>query len=305
MPETFPTLPNSKPVVRYPAEQIDQWNGIRDQYVSGATATRARRSRPKRRLIWECEVLKETEKDLIGGFISDVLEAGNDPFYLPWPVNNIWPPVIAPTLGQSAGGALGARTYYVKFTWSDAFAGQTTPSQEASLAVDANKHLTVDVRSWPRNVDHAKLYIGTASGVLYYSGRMLTSDETWTEDDTATAVNGDSAAGQKVLLVAATAGFQVGGVVRTNAGGPRQEDSIIASIQAGVSLTMVDNLAYEHLLIDADAVVTQVGLSTQAVPATENTLAETLLVHFVGEPAIPARTVGVWSLRFDLEEALP
>lgn len=302
---TFPILTNSRPVVWYPANQKDQWDGIRDRFVSGASASRARRARPKRLLSWTCEVSGEIDKDKIGGFLSDLHCSGGLSFYFPWPVNNVWPPSFAPTLGQVAGGAYGARTLFAKFTWADASTGETTASDEASLAVDAGKVLTVAVRSWPAGVDHVNLYLGTSTGVLYYSGRILTTDTTWTEDATATTVDADSASGQKVLNVASTTGFQVGGVVRINSGGPRQEDRIIGSIQAGVSLTVTANLTYTHTLGDADAVATQVCLSTQAVPPAANTLAEILRVAFASEPEIPARSVGIWSIAFDLEEVFP
>jgi hypothetical protein len=288
-------------VVWYPASQKDQWDGIRDRFVSGASASRARRARPKRLLSWTCEVSGEIDKDKIGGFLSDLHCSGGLSFYFPWPVNNVWPPSFAPTLGQVAGGAYGARTLFAKFTWADASTGETTASDEASLAVDAGKVLTVAVRSWPAGVDHVNFYLGTSTGVLYYSGRILTTDTTWTEDATATTVDADSASGQKVLKLASTVGFQVGCVVQIGI----SEACIIASIQAGTSLTMKQNLTATHLAITGESVTTTVGLATQAVPPAANTLSETLRVAFVSEPEIPARSVGIWSIAFDLEEVFP
>ncbi|MFA5380262.1 MAG: hypothetical protein WC455_31155, partial [Dehalococcoidia bacterium] len=69
-----------------------------------------------------------------------------------------------------------------------------------------------------------------------------------------TTVDATSAAAQKVLNVAATTGFAVGDVVLVNSGGARQELITVASIQAGVSLTAVYNLQYEHTAAQADAV---------------------------------------------------
>jgi hypothetical protein len=70
----------------------------------------------------------------------------------------------------------------------------------------------------------------------------------------ATTVDAASAAAQKVLNVAATTGFNVGDAILINSGGARQEWNEVATIQAGVSLTLVNNLAYLHTLAQADAV---------------------------------------------------
>lgn len=48
----------------------------------------------------------------------------------------------APTLGQQAGGALAATTYFVKLTWNYA-SGESLPGAEANLAVLINNVLTV------------------------------------------------------------------------------------------------------------------------------------------------------------------
>lgn len=75
------------------------------------------------------------------------------------------------------------------------------------------------------------------------------------EDTTyATTVDVDSAAGQKVLSVAATAGAIAGDSIIINVGGVRAEIHEINTVQAGVSLTLIDNLIYAHTLAQADAV---------------------------------------------------
>lgn len=51
-------------------------------------------------------------------------------------------PTTAPVLSQTAGGALGARTYFVKYTWEND-TGETIASSESSLAVSANNLLTI------------------------------------------------------------------------------------------------------------------------------------------------------------------
>lgn len=74
-----------------------------------------------------------------------------------------------------------------------------------------------------------------------------------------TTVNGDSAASQKVLNVAATTNFAVGDyvLIDPDASGGGTETKVIASIQAGTSLTMTENLTYDHTAVQADIVLRQ------------------------------------------------
>jgi hypothetical protein len=74
------------------------------------------------------------------------------------------PSAVEPTLGQVAGGALGARTCYVVFTWYDAAYGETKPSAQASLSVAANYYLTVTVPPLPSWVESWRVYAATTSG---------------------------------------------------------------------------------------------------------------------------------------------
>ena len=296
----FPTLTASRPVVFYPAEQTDQWDPIADEMTSGHVATRARWTKPRRRLRWVCDVLDETDKDIVMGFLYDRQVKGNEPFYIDNEISNIYPPYDVPDLDETAGGALAQRTYYVKYAWSDG-TNKTTPSQEGSQLVAANKYLTVDVITFPSGATEALLYIGTASGSVYYSGKITTSDTTWTEDSASTTVDDTSAAAQKVLYVAATTGMQVGGVLLINSGGAREETGIIASIDTGVSVTLVANLTYEHTLAQADVVETVIGNSAQDEPETTNALKENMYVLLMGNPKLVRnRPVNTWSLEFDL-----
>ncbi len=71
-----------------------------------------------------------------------------------------------------------------------------------------------------------------------------------------TTVDADSLSAQKVLNVAATTDFVVGDTVvidDTSAGGGREE-GVVASISAGVSLTMEENLQFTHTAVQADEV---------------------------------------------------
>lgn len=71
---------------------------------------------------------------------------------------------VAPTLGQVAGGAIAATTYYVKATYTT-LQGETVAGAEASLAVGANALLTVTIpASTDPRVTGAKVYVSTATG---------------------------------------------------------------------------------------------------------------------------------------------
>ena len=61
-----------------------------------------------------------------------------------------------------------------------------------------------------------------------------------------TNVDETSAADQKVLKVVSTDGYVAGDKVMINRGGVREEEGVIDSIQAGVSLTLKEDLTYEH-----------------------------------------------------------
>jgi hypothetical protein len=71
-----------------------------------------------------------------------------------------------------------------------------------------------------------------------------------------TTVDADSAAGQKVLNVTATTAFTVGDYVYVSKAGLEYKSEIckIASIESGISLTMVDNLVWAHAGADAETV---------------------------------------------------
>jgi len=71
-----------------------------------------------------------------------------------------------------------------------------------------------------------------------------------------TNVDATSAKDQKVLKVKATTGYVADDKVIINRGGDREEEGVVASVQAGESLTLVDNLTYEHTadaLTDVDS----------------------------------------------------
>lgn len=60
-----------------------------------------------------------------------------------------------------------------------------------------------------------------------------------------TTLDGAAAAGQKVVPVTSDTGFAVGDTVRVG-DGEKLELGVVASVQAGVSITLADNLTYDH-----------------------------------------------------------
>ncbi len=77
--------------------------------------------------------------------------------------------------------------------------------------------------------------LDTATGIEY--GRLYSNE---------TVVDETSAADQKVLSVAATTGYAATNKVIIGRGTDREEVSVVASVSSGVSITMVDDLTYEH-----------------------------------------------------------
>lgn len=73
----------------------------------------------------------------------------------------------APTLGSTAGGTLGATTYYVRTSYNlvnTQFTAESFPSEEVSLAVAADNLLTVSPGTIPAGVESWNVYVGTSSG---------------------------------------------------------------------------------------------------------------------------------------------
>jgi len=74
-------------------------------------------------------------------------------------------PTSSLTLSQKAGGALSARTYYIKYTWAND-TGETLPSTQQSIAVSANNIVTIAVgfSFIPSGAKSLKIYVSTTSG---------------------------------------------------------------------------------------------------------------------------------------------
>ena len=107
-----------------------------------------------------------------------------------------------------------------------------------------------DVTTGVRSVQAKGFPITSVRYVFADSGREFGI----TDDTVASTVDQDSALGAKVLYVASTTGFAVDDVLAIGESTARDETGVIASITAGVSLTLDDNLTYTHTATQADAV---------------------------------------------------
>lgn len=106
-------------------------------------------------------------------------------------------PTTAPTLSQVSGGALSARTYFVKYTWAND-TGETLASSQATISLSANNLVKVTLpvsSSYPSGATKINIYASTTSGsetlqdmidVDYQleTGSADWSDLSWTEPTT-------------------------------------------------------------------------------------------------------------------------
>ena len=92
------------------------------------------------------------------------------------------PPYGPPELGQVAGGALGSRTRYVKYTWSAGGLETLASYEYDDLAISSGYLLTVTVPIFPHNVTTVWVYVGPSAGTYYKQSIGIgTSGGTWTE----------------------------------------------------------------------------------------------------------------------------
>lgn len=89
---------------------------------------------------------------------------------------------------------------------------------------------------------------------LSYTHTVPGEEDPVTRTYAAAIVDADSAAAQKVLNVSHTAQFTAGEQVVVGLGTSDEEVCTIASLTAGASLTMVDNLRFEHTALEAHKV---------------------------------------------------
>ncbi len=304
---TEPHLPEVDGIIEvfsYPWDEEDTYEAEQTTFESGHIQARPRRSMRRRRFRLIAKYLRPLDMERIMGFLNDIKGGGNF-FYIDDRVNPVWPPYIAPVIDSVGGGASGSRTYYVKTAYTNTGGTQiTTPSQEASVLVPASFLLRIKTPDFAPTVARAHFYIGTASGVIYYSGYSAVPLSFWTQSEAATTVNALSPSGFDILNVTATTGFKIGDTIRVDAGGGGQEDHITKAFLTGpIRIQTEANLANTH--VATTPVATLVGLSTQAVPETTNGMTpQEVKVLLKNEPRPKLMAAKVYSISMDLDELL-
>jgi len=100
------------------------------------------------------------------------------------PAAALSPSVADPTtpaaLSETPGGALDAVTYFVTYTYTNAN-GETLPSPEASLAVDASNLLVVASPDPSAGATAWNVYVSTASGVEALQASGMAIGSPWAE----------------------------------------------------------------------------------------------------------------------------
>ena len=169
---TFPVTPE------FVYTLTENYSTIQTPFESGHVQIRARWQRPRRhfRCVWKNATLAERD-DIIAFFKEHKGPATSFIFSVP---DMVAPPWAAPSLAEYASGSLSADTYYVAFTWGDG-TNETTISAEGSIAIGASKGIDVTIPLFPSGVDRARIYIGIATGVLYYQGNETESGGTYTQ----------------------------------------------------------------------------------------------------------------------------
>lgn len=175
------TIPTFSPATNPSYEYTESRALVTDRVglSRGYEEERRQTLRPLRRVALQWEALGESDLEYIQSFL-DSLEGSRGPFY--WtPIEKVpSPSAILPTLGQVSGGSLSSRTIYVVSTWYDATYGETRESGRSSLAVDANKYLTVSIPVLPARVGSWRVYASTSSGSECLQA-TVTGSRTWTQ----------------------------------------------------------------------------------------------------------------------------
>lgn len=160
-------------------------------------------------------------------------------------------PTTAPTVGTTSGGSLGARTYYVVYTWKND-TGETIASSESTQVLTDGQLLTfahpyTDTYGPPTGAKLVNVYVGTSSGAETLQASLPTAWQqetqdvstntfgpiTWTEPTTGLV------AGAALPVANTTATIMKYGIYEetTEAGGPHYINSYHNNQFYGVSKT--------------------------------------------------------------------
>ena len=271
--KSFPTI--TPGWMSLPIEVDVDWQTIVTPTEMGQYGTRDEYTRALRTFKIPNKIISQRNEEIILGFYNEVRNTTEFNWTSSEKVVSPWE---APTLTSGGVSTLGARTLYVVYTWGDG-TYETLYSQEASQAVGNTELLSVNVPWFLPSVTQCNIYIGTVSGTLHRVATLSTDGGTWTEAET--AVNGDSASGQKVLNVTSSTGFVAGDYIVINSGGGREEIHEIDTVGVG-TITVTQNLTYTHTALDGDKV--NHDYTSGASPPTSNNFTEIVEVKFSGKP---------------------
>lgn len=163
-------------------------------------------------------------------------------------------PTTAPTLSQVSGGALSARTYYVKYTWANA-TGETVASTEANISLSANNlaKITLPTTAYALGTTKINIYISTITNTetlqgyidvdaQIESGEADWSNLTWTEPTTG-LVTGAALPGSNTTKHLMLYGvYEVAG-----ASGPNLANQYSNNLFYGVTTEIVSNSSYNRV----------------------------------------------------------
>jgi hypothetical protein len=89
-------------------------------------------------------------------------------------------PDIAPVLSETADGVLPATTYYVKYTYANS-TGETLPSPESTLSVDADNVLVVASPAAREGATLWNVYVSTITSIETQQASGIALGTNWTE----------------------------------------------------------------------------------------------------------------------------
>jgi hypothetical protein len=205
--QTFPLTPEFTYAITAQAATLAT------RFEDGGVQLRAKWPRPRRmwRLSWKAA--SPTEAEELAAFYREMVGAAGEFYYAP--STKCERPYAAPTLGQVAGGALGARTRYAAFTWADASNETMVSFCEGSLAVGSGYLLTATVPIFPTSVTKAWVYVGATTAVLHKQATAITTSAgTWTEPEAGYAADGAAVPTANALAETVTAHFAEDSLVR-------------------------------------------------------------------------------------------
>lgn len=187
----------------------------------------------------------------------------------------------APVLTSSAGGALGARTYYSKITLVTP-AGEVAPSAESSLVLVANTLLNVASPTFALGVTGWNVYVSTATGTeTKQNSTPIAIGPAWVEPTGGLISGAALPAGLSLMAVIVDAGATLNGTTLTEVA-----VQVTSTITAPTTNPRIDRVVVDALTGTVSVVAGTEAASpvAPAIPAGKNPCAKVALS--VGQTSI-------------------